>query len=170
MDVNKTAGAPNTAARLGLGLALATILATTIGIRAVGAAFLTTPVIETSGGEAFELAGLMPGDAREAAVVSLKAAGSVTYRMRVEWTGSADLARELNLTLTDTAGSVLYRGSLAEAHVGGAGWTSALDRSLGDGQVDSIVATANLPLDASNSVQGAAVSAHIVLELTENAG
>jgi hypothetical protein len=88
--------------------------------------------------------------------------------MRVEWTGSAALARQLTLTLTNTAGSVLYRGPLAEARVGGDGWTSELDRRLGDGQVDSIVASAQLPLDASNDVQGAAVTAHLVLELTES--
>ena len=170
-DVNKTAIAPN-AARLGLGIALAAVLATTIGIQAVGAAFLghETPAIEISGGDTFELAGLMPGDARDVAIINLKAGGSVTYRMRVEWTGSAELARQLTLTLTNTAGSVLYRGSLADAHVGGTGWTSELDRELGDGQVDSIVASAQLPLDASNDVQGAAVTAHLVLELTEPAG
>jgi hypothetical protein len=170
--VNKTTTAPNTAIRLGLGIAFAAVLATTIGIQAVGAAFIghETPAIEVSGADTFELAGLMPGDARQAAVINLKAGGSVTYRMRVEWTGSAALARQLTLTLTSTAGSVLYRGSLAEAHVGGTGWTSQLDRQLGNGQVDSIVAVAQLPLDASNDVQGAAVTAHLVLELTENAG
>jgi hypothetical protein len=168
--VNKTAGTSITATKLGLGIALAAVLATTIGIRAVGAAFLNTPVIETSGGEAFELAGLMPGDVREAAVVHIKAGGSVSYRIRVEWSGSADLARELNLTLVDTAGTVLYRGSLAEAHVGGQGWTSELDRRLADGQADAIVANAKLPLEASDKVQGAAVTAHIVLEVTESAG
>ena len=167
--MNKTTTAPGTAARLGLGIAFAAVLATTIGVHAVGAAFLghETPAIQVSGGDTFELAGLMPGDAREAAVINLKAGGSVTYRMRVEWTGSAALARQLTLTLTNTAGSVLYRGPLAEARVGGDGWTSELDRRLGDGQVDSIVASAQLPLDASNDVQGAAVTAHLVLELTE---
>jgi hypothetical protein len=170
--VSKTSSAQGTAVRLGLGIALAAVLATTIGIRAVGAAFMghETPAIEISGPDTFELAGLMPGDAREAAVINLKAGGSVTYRMRVQWTGSAALARQLNLTLTNTAGTVLYRGSLAEAHVGGTGWTSQLNRQLSDGQVDSIVASAQLPLDAGNDVQGAAVTAHLVLELTENAG
>jgi hypothetical protein len=170
--VSKIATAPGTAARLGLGIALAAILATTLGIRVVGAAFLgdETPAIEVSGPETFELAGLMPGDARQAAVIGLKAGGSITYRMRVEWTGSGELARQLTLTLTNSAGSVLYRGSLAEARVGGNGWTSELDRRLGDGQVDSIVANAQLPLDATNDVQGAAVTAHLVLEMTENAG
>jgi hypothetical protein len=170
--VNQRATSPHTAARLGLGLALAAVLATTVGIGAVGAAFLghETPAIEISGGEAIELAGLMPGDTREAAVLQLKAGGSVTYRMRVEWTGSADLARQLDLTLTDATGAVLYRGSLAEAHVGGAGWTSELDRQLADGDVDSIVASAQLPLDAGNDVQGAAVTAHVVVELAESVG
>lgn len=170
--MNKTTTAQGTAARLGLGIAFAAVLATTIGIRAVGAAFTghETPAIEISGPATFELGGLMPGDARQAAVIGLKAGGSVTYRMRVEWTGSAELARQLNLTLTDTAGSVLYRGSLAEAHVGGSGWTTELDRQLGNGQVDSIVANAQLPLDASSDIQGAAVTAHLVLELTESVG
>ena len=90
--------------------------------------------------------------------------------MHVEWTGSAELARQLTLTLTNTAGSVLYRGSLADARIGGNGWTSELDRPLGDGQVESIVASAQLPLDATNDVQGAAVTAHLVVETTERAG
>jgi hypothetical protein len=168
--VNKTTTAQGSAARLGLGIALAAVLVTTIGIRAVGAAFVghETPAIEISGGDALELGGLMPGDARQAAVIGLKAGGSVTYRMRVEWTGSAKLARQLSLTLTDAAGSVLYRGSLAEAHVGGNGWTTNLDRQLGNGQIDSIVATAQLPLDATSDLQGASVTAHLVLELTES--
>jgi hypothetical protein len=168
--VSKTTTAQGTAARLGLGIAFAAILATTIGIRAVGAAFTghETPAIEISGGDTLELGGLMPGDARQAAIIGLKAGGSVTYRMRVEWTGSAELARQLSLTLTDAAGTVLYRGSLAEAHVGGSGWMTNLDRQLGNGQVDSIVATAQLPLDATSDLQGASVTAHLVLELTES--
>jgi hypothetical protein len=168
--VNHAVTAPHTAARLGLGIALATVLAATIGIHAAGAAFLTTPAVSVSGGDTFELAGLMPGDVRQAAVVQVKAGGSVTYQMHVEWTGSAELARQLTLTLTNAAGAVLYRGSLADARIGGNGWTSELDRPLGDGQVESIVASAQLPLDATNDVQGAAVTAHLVVETTEHAG
>jgi hypothetical protein len=152
---------PNSAARLALGLVFAAGLAATIGIQAVGAAFVghETPAFELTGGEAFELAGLMPGDARDAGVVHVTASGSVTYRVRVEWTGSAELARELNLTLTDAAGSVLYRGPLGDAH---------LDRQLIAGEAASIVARAELPLAAGDEVQGASLTARLVLELTES--
>jgi hypothetical protein len=152
---------PSSAPRLVLGLVFAAALAATVGVGAVGAAFVghETPTVDLTRGEAFELAGLMPGDVRDAGVVNLTPSGSVTYRLRVEWTGSAELARELNLTLTDAAGSVLYHGPLAGAH---------LDRHVIGGESVSIVAHAELPLAAGDEVQGASVTARLVLELTES--
>jgi hypothetical protein len=152
---------PSSAPRIALGLVFAAALAATVGVGAVGAAFVghETPAVELTGGEAFELAGLMPGDVRDAGVVHVTASGPVTYGVRVEWTGSAELARELNLTLTDAAGSVLYRGPLADAH---------FDGRLVAGHAASIVARAELPLAAGDEIQGASVTARLVLELNES--
>jgi hypothetical protein len=152
---------PDNAVRLALGLVFAAGLAATIGVGAAGAAFVghETPATEVTGAGAFELAGLMPGDVREAGIVHLAANRPVTYRLRVEWTGSAELAQELEVTLTDAAGSRLYRGSLAAAHV---------DGQLAGGQAESIVARVRLPLAAGDEIQGASVTAGMVLELTES--
>jgi hypothetical protein len=124
--------------------------------------------LEVSGNETLDLAGLGPGSAPITNVIGLHASGSLTYRVRSEWSGSAVLARTLELTLTDSTGHLIYRGPFGGARVGGSGWDTALDLRLTDGQAESIAMTVSLPLSAGNEIQGAELSARLVVEATES--
>lgn len=127
-----------------------------------------TANLEVTGNEMPDLAGLAPGSRPTTRVIGLHATGSLTYRLRSEWSGSAALARELELILTDSTGRVIYKGPFDGAHVGDTGWKTTLDLRLADGQVESIGVSVALPISAGNEVQGAELSAHLIIEATES--
>ncbi len=122
-----------------------------------------------AGNEPIDFAGLAPGSRPVTRLIGLRASGALTYRLRSDWSGSAVLAQALELTLTDSAGRVMYRGPFDGARIGGTGWKTALDLRLTDGQIESIAMTISLPLSAGNEVQGAELSAQLLVEATESA-
>jgi hypothetical protein len=124
--------------------------------------------LAVAGAELLDLAGLAPGSDPTRKVISLHATGSLTYRVRSEWTGSAALARTLELTLTDSSGRVLYQGPFDSAHAGDTGLATALDLRLADGQDESIGLAISLPISAGNEIQGAELSARMIVEATES--
>jgi hypothetical protein len=83
--------------------------------------------LAVTGNEMLDLAGLAPGSDPTRKVISLHATGSLTSRVRTEWTGSAVLARTLQVTLTDSTGRVMYQGPFDGARVGDTAWGTALD-------------------------------------------
>lgn len=155
---------------LGIAFAAAVALASAAALPAAAHGLFDRPraSLEVSGNGTLGVGGLMPGDRFGTEVVRLRATGSLTYRLRSEWSGSAELAQALQLTLTDSTGRVMYQGPLDGAHVGGTGWASALDLRLADGQVETIAVAVLLPLSAGNEVQGAELSAHLIVEATES--
>ena len=124
--------------------------------------------LAVSGNELLDLGGLAPGSDPTRKVISLHATGSLTYRVRTEWTGSAVLARTLQVTLTDSTGRVMYQGPFDGARVGDTAWETALDLRLADGENDSIALALSLPISAGNEIQGAQLSAHVIVEATES--
>ncbi len=96
----------------------------------------------------------MPGASPVTRTISLHATGSLTYRLRSEWSGSDALARTLELTLTDSTGRVMYRGPFDAAHVGDTGWETASDLRLADDQVESIAVGISLPLSQEMTSRG----------------
>jgi hypothetical protein len=155
---------------LAIALAAAATLGLALALPAAAHGLFDRPKanLEVAGNETIDLAGLAPGDSPVTKVISLRATGSLTYRLRSEWSGSNALAQTLELTLTDSTGRVMYRGPFDAAYVGGTGWETALDLRLADGQVESIAVGISLPLSAGNEVQGAELSAHLLVEATES--
>jgi hypothetical protein len=100
------------------------------------------------------VSGWMPGDSGVIQVVELRATVETRYQMRLEYSGSQNLAEILVITITDSSGTELYRGPLAGAAVGGASASSEADPVLADGQTEVISITATLPLDASRETAG----------------
>jgi len=158
------------ATRLAIALAAAATLGSALALPAAAHGLFDRPKpgLEVSGNETIDLAGLVPGASPVTRTISLHATGSLTYRLRSEWSGSDALARTLELTLTDSTGRVMYRGPFDAAHVGDTGWETASDLRLADGQVESIAVGISLPLAAGNDVQGAGLSAHLIVEATES--
>ncbi|MGZ8566731.1 MAG: hypothetical protein ACXWXS_06740 [Actinomycetota bacterium] len=162
---------PRTHLAIALVAALALGSAVALPVAASGLSGLfdrPTASLEVSGIQTLGFAGLMPGGRSATEVIELRASGSLTYRVRSEWSGSAELAQALQLTLTASTGRVIYQGPLDGAHVCGTGRASALDLRLADGQVETIAVSALLPLSAGNEVQGAELTAHLVVEATES--
>jgi hypothetical protein len=114
---------------------------------------------EVTGADSRSFAGLVPGDRAPTQVIEMRATGSVTYQVSVEWDGSEALASVLEMTLTDTAGDVLYSGPLSDVRI-------AADAELADGQIETIAVVTELPISAGNEIQGAALTARVVIQAT----
>jgi hypothetical protein len=158
------------AASLVLALAAAATTASALAVPAAAHGLFDRPQasLEVVGNGPIDLAGLAPGSRPVTRVIGLHATGAMTYRVRSDWSGSAALARTIELTLTDSKGGVMYRGPFDGARVGGTDWETALDLHLTDGQAESITMAISLPLSAGNEVQGAELSAQLLVEATES--
>lgn len=122
------------------------------------------PELRITGGSPVTVSGMVPGDLAPTQMIELRATGAMRYRMLVAYAGSQNLAEALVMTLTTADGSVMYRGPLAGAKVGGTGWPSGADPALADGQMTTVLASVMLPLDAGNEVQGASLTFSIVVD------
>lgn len=151
--------------RLGLGLLILLLVATWHLAAAFAYPTEGDGTLRLSGSDAFVLAGLMPGDAIAPVVLTLHANGPVRYRVHIAWTGSLALASQAMLTL-DVAGPGpgSYRGALADAHLGGLGAGSALDLRLEAGQTATLTIAGQVPLSAGNELQGAELSARVIVD------
>ncbi len=119
--------------------------------------------LEISGADLLSFAGLVPGDSAPIQVIEMRATGAVAYQVRAEWDGSEALASVMEVTLTDAAGEVLYRGPLSEVAV-------AAGTEMEDGQIETIGVVAQLPLSAGNEMQGAALTTRIVVSAIGTGG
>jgi hypothetical protein len=157
-------------AALALSLAAIATLGSALAVPAAAHGLFDRPKssLEVVGNEPLDLAGLGPGSRPVVRVVGLHATGALTYRLRSDWSGSAALARTLELTMTDSKGRLMYQGPFDGARVGGTGWETGLDLHLTDGQAESITMAFSLPLSAGNDVQGAELSAQVLVEATES--
>jgi hypothetical protein len=114
--------------------------------------------LTVTGGSPAAVAGMMPGDTRVIQVIELRATGAMRYRVHVTCSGSQELAETLLVVFAAADGSVLYRGPLAGASVGGSTLPSADDPRLTDGQMEVISISATLPLDAPGELGGASLA------------
>ena len=112
--------------------------------------------LEIRGADLLSFAGLVPGDKAPIQMIEMRATGAVAYRVSAEWDGSEALASVMEVTLTDAAGEVLYRGGLSDMVV-------ADEREMEDGQIETIRVVAQLPLSAGNDIQGSALTTRIVV-------
>jgi hypothetical protein len=126
--------------------------------------------LRLTGGSPATISGLMPGDRAPTWMIELRATGALRYRMHVTYAGSQVLAEALVMTLTGTDGSVLYRGPLALARVGGTGWPSGADPALADGQTATVTVSVMFPPDTGNEAQGASLQFSIVVQSFEDPG
>lgn len=151
--------------RLGLGLLVLLLVATWQLAAAFAYPTEGDGALRLSGSDSFVLAGLMPGDAIAPVVLTLRADGPVRYRVHVTWTGSLALASQAVLTLDVTGpGPGSFRGALADAHLGGLAPGSALDLRLDAGQTATLTIAGQVPLSAGNDLQGAELSARVVVD------
>lgn len=140
-------------ALLGMSIALPTMAMAMSDVSRTETAF------EITGADSFSFAGLVPGDRTPTQVIEMRATGSVTYQVSVEWDGSEALASVLEITLTDSAGDVLYSGPLSDVRI-------AADAELADGQIETIAVATELPISAGNEILGAALTARVVIQAT----
>lgn len=119
--------------------------------------------LEISGADLLSFAGLVPGDRAPIQVIEMRATGAVAYQVSAEWDGSEALASAMEVTLTDAAGEVLYRGPLSDVAV-------AAGMEMEDGQIETIGVVAQLPLSAGNEIQGAALTTRIVVSAIGTGG
>jgi hypothetical protein len=115
-------------------------------------------------GPTITVSGMMPGDQAPAPTIELRADRAMRYRMHVTYAGSQVLAGTLEMTIVGADGSALYQGPLADAKVGGTGWSSDADLALAAGQTATISVSVSLPLEAGNEVVGASLQFSLVIE------
>ena len=111
--------------------------------------------------EEIRIAGLMPGGSMTRAV-AVDGTGSVKYDIGLDWSGSADLAEQLMVTITDSDGAVLYGGTLSDFD--GAAPAGLAGRMVSETGPETISVEALLPLSAGNEVQGAELQIQVVVE------
>lgn len=79
--------------------------------------------LEVSGASQLGTAGMMPGDRRPAGAITLRAIGTLRYRVHVDYAGSPALAAALELRMTRPDGTLLYAGPLRAWH-----WVARISR------------------------------------------
>jgi hypothetical protein len=113
--------------------------------------------LTVTGGPSTAVSGMMPGDTRVVRLVELRATGPMRYQMHVTCSGSQALADTLQVVFSASDGSVLYRGPLAGARVGGSTFPAADDPRLADGRTELISISATLPLATPPELAGASL-------------
>lgn len=111
--------------------------------------------------EEIMIAGLVPGDSMTRAI-TVDGTGSVRYDIDLDWSGSAKLASQLMVTITDSEAAVMYRGTLSDLE--GAAPANLAGRSLSELDPETITVAVQLPLSAGNEVQGAELQIQVVVE------
>jgi hypothetical protein len=144
------------------------MLAGASSVAAVAGSFpAERPALHVTGSPLADVAGIMPGSTLPGGALAIRAEGTLEYRLRASWSGSAALARQLVVMLSLADGTVLYRGPLDGAGIGGDAPGQAR-RLFGDTD-ETLVVTALLPLTAGNEVQGASLVVTWTVEASEPA-
>lgn len=151
---------PRHLALIGLATALFGISISTVPVLAAAGFEESAGQLQVSGEASLAIDGLVPGGRSSTRSLEVRAGTAIEYAVRIDWEGSAALAEQLEISMTDGDGAAVYTGPLS----GAAGFVSGEMGRLAAGEVDEIAFSAHLPLTAGNEVQGAALTIHVVVE------